>query len=212
MQLRVMLLAAPLLASTAPLRAEEVQLDFGGTACLNTVDCTVQNSVPFAISFDLNTLSGTRTTSFIPVNGVGCLETFLAQGISMTNFKALVGGSFQTQKSGSAAVITTLFGGSGPCETHGYQFGLDLLPAPGFVYETSISPSLTQSQYEASKDPLLVFLSDVPPGRGIGVLQNWDLSVTSVSVHVAAVPEPPAWAMLVPGLFGVGLMMRARRL
>src|SRR4029077_20456114 len=136
-------ITAMLLAVAAPVSAEEVQLDFGGIAeCANSTDCAVRGSVPFTISFDLNTLSGTLAPTFAPINGASCLEILAAQGISMTNFSASVGGRhIQAPKSGSAGALADLFGGLGPCETHGYDLGLQT--TTGFDLDTAVGKSLT---------------------------------------------------------------------
>lgn len=210
MHTRLLILTAALIAWTAPLAAEEVQLNFGGLAeCASAAGCTVQGSVPFAISFDLNTLSGTLTPTFVPLNGVSCLEILAAQGISMTNFNASIGRrNIAAPKSGKAGALADLFGGLGSCETHGYDLGLGT--STGFDIDTALGKSLTQAQYQASEDPLLFLLSQINGHGSAELLPDWNLTITNESIHAVPVPEPDVGALFLLGLLGVGLS-RVRR-
>src|SRR5437879_5478269 len=90
MYLRSTLLACAVLAlaATTPLlAAHKVQMIVSGVGCLGTEGCSVQQEVPFSVSFDLNTLSGQQVPNFNQ-GPPGCLSEFESSNLAITDFFA----------------------------------------------------------------------------------------------------------------------------
>src|SRR5262245_4855861 len=97
--------AATFLLSSPPLRAQEVQFDVNGIACVPDPLVVCSGPIlPFTASFDLNTSRGQLSPIFVNFGtGVDCLGTLEGSNLAITNFSAAVGGhTLHSPKSSSA--------------------------------------------------------------------------------------------------------------
>jgi hypothetical protein len=209
MFLRSTLLAGAFLAlaAIAPVRAQELQLTFSGQACAPSTNVSCLNggpppSVPFIVSFDINTATAQLFPYFVAINSVSSLGMLGAQ-LTGTNFSAELGGARVPLPWSSTVAIQLTDELEG-----GYEFDLQ---ANGFDMENGfVGPFLTQAQYQAFKNPLFSILAgpgtDINGGEGGGLGD----ALTGIRVSVASVPEPGVIPLLLSGMAGLWFTRRKR--
>jgi hypothetical protein len=209
MNLRTALLAIALALAATALRAEELQVTVHGVASCVIESCNPQTTFtgPFIVSYDVNTLSGIQTPTFLQNE----LLVFNAASLSITHFSVIVDGhtiAFAPHTTGAFRFLAESAGT--------YQFTGGAGPEPGgsFAFEAAVSPVLTEAQFMALKDPLadMLLLYRSPPGSPCGV--NCELFPSHLTLNgtltVTRVPTPVPLSLSLAGLVGLALSRRRR--
>jgi hypothetical protein len=208
--------AAALLAATAPLHAQQVQMSFTGTAaCGPSSGCA-----PWLVSFDLNTASGPQVQGLMTVAGVTYVSSFGAN-LDVTNFVETLG-SNDVHGPASAFVASTqagmLFNNLPLHQSPAFQINI-----LNFLWFSDPQPSPTQARFNAPRYPLENYLlgfngetvnsgsAALFPGLGVAS-ERMLLGLSPVRIAVSTVPEPGILALLLPGLLGLAYSRRSRAL
>jgi hypothetical protein len=167
---------------------------------------TVNSSMPFVVSFDLNTLSGDTQLSLWPPpsSKVGLIES---SNLVVTNFLATVGGApFSSLPSTTGTLRAEDFVGPQvpaqffePFETVGNLFSWYFPSATPITLETS--------------DPVAALMLGHGPGIGGRLGDNYLIfsSQSIVDISPSRVPEPATLSLLGLGIAGVGFMRRRNK-
>jgi hypothetical protein len=199
--MRTILIVA--LLTTASAHAAELQFSDSGTAtCIpEIVTCATTTPVPFSVSFDLNSTSGTQTYQYNPA---GVLTYFSVGYMPMTNYTATLNGQPQPN-------VYNDFNISG-IGGQSYQM---IGTASGMYIEFADLGQVTKAELAQYSDPfagmMLYFGGSYwcPNCLLYGYALQGTLEVSESPP--TSVPEPPIAALLAVGLAGL-LLVRVRKL
>jgi len=159
--------------------------------------------MPYVVSFDLNTLTGTRTVTYWPNGTVGFI---LASDLAVTNFSAVLDGvPFASLSSATGRFAGDSLAGPG-------QFFEPLLSVNNVFGWDFLSPTTIN---QGTSDPVAALILG-HEGAGIsGYLGNNIISFKTLSIEVehnppSNVPEPGTLPLLAAALAAL-LAWRARR-
>jgi PEP-CTERM motif len=190
---REILISALLISLFAlPAAGDELQITLTGSTELTSAP------MPYVVSFDINTLSGTQTLSYFPP---GQLFQIVASDLLVTNFSSTLDGMpFISLPSASGRVAAQYeFGTFEPGLTVNNVFGWDFF-SPNAIYGTG--------------DPVAtLILGHHGPGF-LGTLGDNEINVQTVNIvdiSPSSVPEPATLSLLGLGLAGVGFMRRRKK-
>ena len=196
-----------LAALAAPAYAEELQytvtggeaqpLNFNGNPYMGP-------PLPFAFSFDVNTLTGTQVYEF---NSDGFLTQFRDTNLLFTNISASVNGQ---QLINSPSALGTI-GATGVSPPPSLTYDMQTFVPPTFVppelfFET-VSFILTTPLSPSTQDPLGFMLTHSQFLANIGgITDQWGVDLFTIKVAEVNVPEPGTLPLMALALGVLGLL------
>jgi hypothetical protein len=196
--------------------ADEVAITIVGTACAQ-MSSGCGPTVPYSVSYDVNTTSGQLVPSFEPgtFNGCAgpCLITLSASNFTVTDYVAIVAG----QNIGSTGPNVFSMGLTPDSNQPGPDWNsyVNGMGAGGTNIFTDSVPKLSQAQYMAFKDPLEDLLLTFFPAPAApacclegGISGEYNFITANIQASVlppTGVPEPGVWGLWLAGLVGLGL-------
>jgi len=196
-----------LAALAAPAYAEELQytvtggeaqpLNFNGNPYMGP-------PLPFAFSFDVNTLTGTQVYEF---NSDGFLTQFRDTNLLFTNITASVNGQ---QLINSPSALGTIEADTGLFPPQSLTYDMETFAGPGLFFETNAF-ILTTPISPGTQDPLGFMLTHAQFLANIGAITDqWGISGFTINVAEVNAPEPGTLPLVLLGLLGIGLLRRSR--
>jgi hypothetical protein len=150
--------------------------------------------------FVFDTSGATSSTGFFSING-GSLGASITINNHTQNFLGTSVGILEIINSDNpfnARFEAAAFAFDDP--THGMQLAVSSILTTGIPFPKSISDPFTYTPQNG----------DIVGGAFLFGSERLDLTASSVSLSVSAVPEPSTWAMMILGFAGVGFMAHRR--